>query len=291
MFMMPKTSVRPAAIRNSVTPSWRPLSVCSRTRKKTFRTLPLHPAFLVVGVLVILEDGLLDLHLDVAGDGDGAQEVEVLDREVVHVVRVLAACGLVVGLPHRRDHALLVREVALHRPHGRVDQHDAVVGLGAVEDGRLAELLLEVRDVARVGLVLEIGGPVARLVVADRVFLHRRQRDLVHRVDGVERDLTAQPRLRVLLEELDAHVARVEDEDGLRALGAELADLGLDILPASSCGPAFVPIMNVPASVTVGATASITFDQMMPLTKWTLCFFSISSASCLPTSGLRWSSP
>ena len=65
----------------------------------------------------------------------------------------------------------------------------------------------------------------------------------------------------------------------------------LHILPASSCGPALVPIMNVPAPVTVGATASITFDQMTPDTKFTLCFFSISSASCLPTSGLTWSSP
>ncbi len=65
----------------------------------------------------------------------------------------------------------------------------------------------------------------------------------------------------------------------------------LQPLPASSCGPALVPIMNVPASVTVGATASITFDQMMPATKFTWCFFSISSASCLPTSGLTWSSP
>ena len=38
----------------------------------------------------------------------------------------------------------------------------------------------------------------------------------------------------------------------------------LHCLPASWCGPALVPIMNVPASVTVGATASMTFDQMMP---------------------------
>src|SRR5712692_7884060 len=32
--MMPKTSVRPAAIRNSITPSCSPLRVCSRTRTK-----------------------------------------------------------------------------------------------------------------------------------------------------------------------------------------------------------------------------------------------------------------
>ena len=65
----------------------------------------------------------------------------------------------------------------------------------------------------------------------------------------------------------------------------------LHILPDSSCGPALVPTMIVPAPVTVGATASMTLDQMMPATKFTLCFLSISSASCLPTSGLRWSSP
>jgi hypothetical protein len=47
------------------------------------------------------------------------------------------------------------------------------------------------------------------------------------------------------------------------------------ILPASSCGPALVPIMNVPAPVTVGATAKLTFDQMTPDTKLTLCFLSI----------------
>jgi len=36
----------------------------------------------------------------------------------------------------------------------------------------------------------------------------------------------------------------------------------LHCLPASSCGPALVPTMILPASVTVGATASMTFDQM-----------------------------
>ena len=62
-------------------------------------------------------------------------------------------------------------------------------------------------------------------------------------------------------------------------------------LPASWWGPALVPIMKTFSRVTTGATASMTLDQMMPLTKWTLCFFSISSATCLPTSGFCWSSP
>src|SRR5207244_13534280 len=79
-FMMPNTSVRPAASRNSITPSCSPFSVCSATRmrfmnKKGARSapcrppapLPLHLAVLRVGVLVIGEHGLLDLHDRVGG--------------------------------------------------------------------------------------------------------------------------------------------------------------------------------------------------------------------------------
>ena len=62
-------------------------------------------------------------------------------------------------------------------------------------------------------------------------------------------------------------------------------------LPANSWAPALVSIMNVPLPVTVGATASRTLDQITPATKLTRCFLSISSATCLPTSGLAWSSP
>src|SRR5262245_48916251 len=112
--MMPNTSVSPAAIRNSVTPNWTPLRACSRTRSR-FSPLPLHPAVLRVRVLVVLEDRLLDLHLRLsAGPLHGLEEIEVLDREVIDVVRVLPARRRVVRLPHRRDHALLVLEVALH---------------------------------------------------------------------------------------------------------------------------------------------------------------------------------
>src|SRR5262245_10359301 len=124
--MMPNTSVSPAAIRKSMTPSCRPFSACSRTRitgaqnkgarrataplpRSVRQRLPLHSTFLIVGVLVVLEDGLLDLHLLLAARAlHRAQEVEVLDREVVHVVRVGPARGPVVRLPHRGDHALLV---------------------------------------------------------------------------------------------------------------------------------------------------------------------------------------
>src|SRR6266849_6827490 len=87
--MMPKTSVNPAAMRKSITPYCKPLSVCSRTRATVTATgasverkgarpgraprapprqppLPLHRALGGVGVLVVLEDGALDLHGELA---------------------------------------------------------------------------------------------------------------------------------------------------------------------------------------------------------------------------------
>src|SRR5207245_5179782 len=177
--MMPKTSVSPAAMRKSITPYCRPLSVCSSTRARVMDTLaraplPLHRTLAGVGILVALEDGPLDLHHQLAARIlHGLQEVEVLDREVVHVVLVRPARRLVVDLAHRGDHALLVREIALHRADRAVDQHDAIVALRAVERRRLAELLAVVRHVLLVRLVLEFLAPVPGLELAERRFLHR----------------------------------------------------------------------------------------------------------------------
>src|SRR3989454_7817170 len=192
--MMPKTSVNPAAMRKSITPYCKPLSVCSRTRATVTATgasverkgarpgrapraaprqppLPLHRTLGGVGVLVVLEDGALDLHGELAvGILHGLEQVEVLDREVVHVVLVRPPRRLVVGSTHGRDHVLLVREVALHGPNRGVDQHDAVVALRPVEHRRLAMLLPELADVPLVRLVLEIRAPVARLELAERRF-------------------------------------------------------------------------------------------------------------------------
>jgi hypothetical protein len=61
-------------------------------------------------------------------------------------------------------------------------------------------------------------------------------------------------------------------------------------LPASGLAPALVPTMILPAPVTTGTTAIMTFDQITPATKSTWCFFISSSAACTPTSGLTWSS-
>src|SRR5262249_56747774 len=117
-FMMPKTSVRPAAIRNSMTPNWSPLRHCSTTRSQFNgrARLPLHRALLVVRVLVVLEHRLLNLHLDLTARSlHGLEEIEVLDRVVIHVVRERAARGLEIGFAHGGDHALLVAQIALHR--------------------------------------------------------------------------------------------------------------------------------------------------------------------------------
>src|SRR2546427_423007 len=83
------------------------------------------------------------------------------------------------------------------------------------------ELLLEVGHVLLAGLDLEVGAPVARLEVAEGGVADGRQRGLVHRVDREERDLVAEAGLGVLLEELDAHVARVEHEHRLGSGGAQ----------------------------------------------------------------------
>src|SRR5262247_4095128 len=133
--MMPKISVSPAAMRKSITPYCRPLSVCSSTRASVSGTgapverkgarpgrapastpraasLPLHRTLAGVGILVALEHRPLDLHHELARRIlHGLQEVEVLDREMVQVVLVGAAGRLVVGLAHRGDHPRLVRQI------------------------------------------------------------------------------------------------------------------------------------------------------------------------------------
>src|SRR5688572_30588075 len=117
MFMMPSTSVRPAASRNSMTPSCTPLSNCSKMSAKVMKkraptsrpfpgwpfSLPLHLALFVIGVLVVFEHLLLDVHRDALGCLrilDRLEQVEVLDRVVVVVELEIAADGLVVGLAH-----------------------------------------------------------------------------------------------------------------------------------------------------------------------------------------------
>src|SRR5258708_28313003 len=102
-FMMPNTSVRPAAIRNNSTPSCAPLSSCSRKSAMTARAAPaLELAVLGVGVRLRLHDGcagardqrpVIALH-DLA-------EIIVLDRIAVLVELELAAHRREIGLAQR----------------------------------------------------------------------------------------------------------------------------------------------------------------------------------------------
>src|SRR4030095_1514005 len=126
MFMMPSTSVSPAAIRNSMTPYCRPFSSCSKTspqvmakikgarapllKGSVFRNLPLHLAILVVGVLVLLERLLHDVHRHavLVRRLHRLQQVEVLDRVVVVVELELASHRAVVRLAHLGDQGLRV---------------------------------------------------------------------------------------------------------------------------------------------------------------------------------------
>src|SRR4029453_9517147 len=103
--MMPKSRVSPAAMRKSMTPNCSPLSVCSRTRAQLTAgrappppRLPLHRALGRVCVRVALGDALLDLHRELAVRHlHGLEQVEILDREVIRVVRVRPAPRLLFG--------------------------------------------------------------------------------------------------------------------------------------------------------------------------------------------------
>src|SRR3990170_1169785 len=118
--MMPNTSVSPAAIRNSITPNCTPFRSCSKPRIRFIaskaqkrarwrRALqawkaagsPCHLAVLVVGVLVVVEHLLLDLHLHAVRPAFfRPEQVEVLDRVLIDVPLERPADRIVVRLAH-----------------------------------------------------------------------------------------------------------------------------------------------------------------------------------------------
>src|SRR5574337_1075368 len=100
----PNTSVSPAAIRNSSTPSCRPLRVWTTTSARgTVRWRSAHLAVLDVRVGHVAEHLLDDLGLVAAvGALRDLGQVEVLDGIVVGVEAELAAQRLEVGLHQRR---------------------------------------------------------------------------------------------------------------------------------------------------------------------------------------------
>src|SRR3954452_22077761 len=120
MSMTPKTSVSPAASRNSMRPNCRPFSACSRTRttgmgsRRDARSA-LHRAALDVGVAVVLQDRLVERLVDQAAlavAADGAHVV-VLDRVLVGVELERPAHRLEARCFQRLQHRRLVLELAL----------------------------------------------------------------------------------------------------------------------------------------------------------------------------------
>src|SRR3970282_2419140 len=155
MSMMPNTSVRPAARRNSIRPTCSPFSPCSSSSSALINGLlppqgetkespsplmgeggdgggmgRLHLAGLHVGVGMILENGADDAvgEAPLLVLGDQAQVV-VLYRIVVLVEAERAADRLEIGLAQGGAESALVLDPALHRAHRRVDQQPRVVSL------------------------------------------------------------------------------------------------------------------------------------------------------------------
>src|SRR5438874_2562796 len=165
----------------------------------------LHLAFAGIGVGVVGEHDPLDLaHVGALIVLDDAQQVEILDREMVVVVFEEPAHRAELGLLERGDQALLVRQIAFDRGDGAIDHRDRIEALRGVERWVIVVLLAEGGDEFLVARVVEIGRPEADLVIAFSGVADRRQRGFVDRKGGIERNLLAQTGLRVLLDELNA---------------------------------------------------------------------------------------
>src|SRR5262249_1300573 len=143
--MMPNTSVRPAASRNSSSPNCKPFRHCStissiewsgwcpargqRTAKgrlpssSAVRSRSLHRALVVKIILAVLDDGRRRLERQVAVRIlHHVLQVEVLDRNVIVAVLVRPAHRGVVRLAHLVAHGVLLARVALHGDHRAVDE-------------------------------------------------------------------------------------------------------------------------------------------------------------------------
>src|SRR5262249_75742 len=125
--MMPNTSVRPAASRNSIRPSCRPFSSCSTIRDGGKGSL--HLALRGGDVLEVgerLADGLVgDAAASVLVD---LAQVVVLDREVVLVEAEFSARRVEFGFGERLAQRLLVLDLAADLLDRGIDQQRHVVG-------------------------------------------------------------------------------------------------------------------------------------------------------------------
>src|SRR5258708_6576394 len=100
--MMPKTSVSPAASRNSSSPNGKKAGsrVCSATLRAALRPghESFHRALVVEAILVVLDDGRDGLERELAVSVlDDVLQIEILDRHVVVAELEAAAQRLKVG--------------------------------------------------------------------------------------------------------------------------------------------------------------------------------------------------
>src|SRR2546429_2197310 len=177
MSMMPKTSVSPAASRNSISPNCRPFSDCSRTRIAGIRNRGqspisnwaltpisglLHAAVFEPEVLVLLEDGA-DLAVDDAPVLvlDEFAHVVVLDRRAIRRFLEVPARAVraLRRLHQRRMERFLVLDLALRVAHRLVDDERRGVALLGKERRQPLVLLLELGDELAVRVVIEVVGP------------------------------------------------------------------------------------------------------------------------------------
>src|SRR6266852_2214662 len=174
---------------------------------------PLHRALVVEPVLAVLDDGGHGLEGEIAFRVlHHVLKIEILDREVVVAVLVGTAHRGVIGLAHLGAHGVLLAEVPVHGHHRAVEEVSRVIGLRAVEGRVVAELLAKIGDVFLVGVVGQVVDPLLRAGHAERKLLLQLQRDRVDRERGIERDLTLEPGLGVLGQELHASGAWIEHE-------------------------------------------------------------------------------
>src|SRR2546423_4889825 len=141
MFITPKASDTPIAIRNSTSPNCSPLNPCS---SRSPAVTSLHRTFRGEVVGALLEDGAgqLDVKAAVRALVDDAGVV-VLDRLVVVVELERSAHALEIGLLQGSAERVLVLEVALHLAHRGVEQHGRVVSHRGVACWITIEFLAE----------------------------------------------------------------------------------------------------------------------------------------------------
>ena len=157
---------------------------------------------------------------------DHAQHI-VLHRVVVAVELELAAHRFeALGLQRLLQGSLVV-QIALDVAHGSVDQQRCIVALRGIKRRQPAVFLFEIGNEALVFRVIEVMRPMRGVEHAE----HRRADRLDHIFIGREArreelNVLGKASCHKLLDEVDAHAARQEEEQRIRLLRTDLRQFG-----------------------------------------------------------------